>query len=534
MPDDAWVKLYHPHLLIALSLLGSFTFLVGCASPEITQGQIQVSILADGEDFTVQLPAGSSVEAALSAAGLLLDPLDRTDPPVYTVLSESSEVEVIRIREEFVVEQEVIPFESQLVRNESLPEGDEYWLQVGENGLQEITVRRVFENGEEISSSMIKSVIVKEAFPQIKMIGVQKPFAPFSIPGRIAYLSDGKAWIMEETTGNRRQVVSTGDLDGRVFSLSEDGSWLLFTRHAEEGENINALWAAPLDGEEDTLIDLQVANIVHFADWKPGSVLTVAFSTVEPRAAAPGWQANNDLGLLTFSSTGFVRRLPPVLESNSGGVYGWWGTQFAWAPGGFSLAYAQPDEVGIVDLESNTQTPLLEIVPLQTFGDWAWVPGVSWGPDGSLLYGVAHLATTETPQFDLAVMDESGEEPTVLVPQVGMFAYPVPSPLQTLPSGESAFEIAYLQAIYPSQSESSRYHLVVMDRDGSNRRSLFPAEGASGLEPQRVAWSPQALDDRTGFSLAVIYQNNLWLVDAASGEAWQITGDSLTSRIDWR
>jgi hypothetical protein len=73
-----------------------------------------------------------------------------------------------------------------------------------------------------------------------------------------------------------------------------------------------------------------------------------------------------------------------------------------------------------------------------------------------------------------------------------------------------------------------------MDRDGSNRRSLFPAEGASGLEPQRVAWSPQALDDRTGFSLAVIYQNNLWLVDAATGEAWQITGDSLTSRIDWR
>src|SRR3990172_9499819 len=241
MLDDVWVKLYHPHLVNFLLLLGSISFLVGCTAPEITQGQIEVSISADGEEVDVQLPAGSTVEAALSAAGVLLDTLDRIDPPLYTVLSEGSKVKVVRIQEEFIVEQVVVPYEFQLVRNESLPEGDEYWLQVGENGLQEITVRRVFENGEEVSSSVIKSVIVKEALPQIKMVGVQKPFAPFSIPGRIAYLSDGKAWIMEGTTGNRRQVVTMGDLDGRVFSLSPDGEWLLFTRHAEDEENIKKI-----------------------------------------------------------------------------------------------------------------------------------------------------------------------------------------------------------------------------------------------------------------------------------------------------
>lgn len=534
MLDDVWVRLYHPRLLITLPLLASLVFLAGCAAPEITQGQIRVSITADGQEVAVRLPAGSTVEAALSAAGIILEPLDRTDPPLYTVLEEGSKVNVVRIHEEFIIEQVVIPYESQLVRNESLPEGDEYWLQVGENGLQEITVRRVFENGEEISSSIVKSVVVKEARPQIRMIGVQKPFAPFPIPGRLAYLSDGKAWIMEETTGNRRQVVSSGDLDGRVFSLSPDGSWLLFTRHAEDEENINTLWAAPLDGEENDPIDLQVANVVHFADWRPAAVLTIAYSTVEPREAAPGWQANNDLGLLTFSSTGFVRRLPPVLEANSGGVYGWWGTTFAWAPDGLSLAYSRPDEVGVVDLLTGTQTALLEVTPLQTFGDWAWVPGFSWGPDGSFLYSVAHLAPAESQQFDLVVIQGSAGEPLILAPQVGMFAYPVPSPPQELLSGESAHQVAFLQAIYPSQSESSRYRLVVMDRDGSNRRALFPAEGATGLDPQRVAWSPQTLDDRNGYSLAVIYQNNLWLVDVDSGEARQITGDGLISRIDWK
>jgi hypothetical protein len=75
---------------------------------------------------------------------------------------------------------------------------------------------------------------------------------------------------------------------------------------------------------------------------------------------------------------------------------------------------------------------------------------------------------------------------------------------------------------------------MVMDRDGSNRRALFPAEGASGLEPQKVAWSPEPLKDSSGFALAVLYENNLWLVDSETGETWQITGDGLTSRVDWK
>jgi uncharacterized protein YabE (DUF348 family) len=124
MRDDAWVRLYHPNFSITLALLGIFTFLTGCAAPELSQGQIQVFIQVDGEEITTELPAGSTVEDAIDAARIAIEPLDRADPPLYTVVGEGSEVEVIRIREEFIVEQEVIPFESQLVRNESLPEGE--------------------------------------------------------------------------------------------------------------------------------------------------------------------------------------------------------------------------------------------------------------------------------------------------------------------------------------------------------------------------------------------------------------------------
>lgn len=508
-------------------------FLVGCIAPQVREGRITVELLADGEAIQVEVPAGSTVDDALKAGGLILDPLDRTEPPLYTVLGEGSQARVIRVREEFTIEQEVIPFESQVLRNESLPAGEEYWLQLGENGLQEITIRRLFEDGEEVSASVVKSVVVKEPVPQVKMVGVQRAFVPIAIPGRLAYLVDGDAWIIEGSTADRRQLVASGDLDGRVFSLSPDGEWLLFTRASEEEGTINHLWAAPAGRGAGEAIDLGVANVVHFADWQPGAERVVAYSTVEPRPGAPGWQANNDLALLTFSATGFVRHLPPLLETNSGGLYGWWGTDFTWAPDGQRLAYARADEVGILSLEDGQPAAIQQFSPVQTFGDWAWVPGIAWSPDGDFLYSVNHQPPVESKRFDLEVTYILDGSNLPLAGDAGMFAYPALSYLEEMPTGELAYQIAYLQAIFTTQSETSRYRLVVMDRDGSNRKTIFPADGSGGLDPQEVVWGPGPLPESGNPALAVIYEKNLWLVDCKTGEAWQITGDSLTSRVDW-
>jgi hypothetical protein len=34
--------------------------------------------------------------------------------------------------------------------------------------------------------------------------------------------------------------------------------------------------------------------------------------------------------------------------------------------------------------------------------------------------------------------------------------------------------------------------------------------------------------------IAVIHQDNIWLINVSNGQAQQITGDGLISRIDWR
>lgn len=536
-------RLYHLRKLkilwVALALV-SLIWLAGCAEPRPTQSTISVSIQADDQVVNLQMPVGSTVQDTISRAAIVIGPLDRLTPASSATLGDGTTVVVVRVREEFSPEHQVIPFQRQLIRNETLPQGETRLSQPGANGLQEVIYRILYEDGVEISRSIVKSTVLEEPVPEIILVGTQTPFQSVRIPGRLVYLSAGNAWVMEGTTGNRRPVVTSGDLDGRVFTLSPDGEWLLYTRSNDDPEHINGLWAAQLDPSAPVAVDLKAYNIIHFAAFSPDNS-TAAFSTVEPRSTAPGWQANNDLVFVTLSSGGSASKPELVLDSNSGGVYGWWGMNFSWSPDGKQLAYARPDAVGLVDPEEGSTTNLLPMLPFQSGGDWAWVPGMSWGPDGQVIYTVVHTAASGdpaselSPQFDLAAINLSGGGTALMVSHVGMFAYPAAGPYNP-ETGE--YLVAYLQANNPLQSETSRYSLVLMDRDGSNKSTVFPEEGGQGLEPQRVVWSPLSEGESTAGTvetfLSFIYQNNIWLFNLDSGQVQQITGDGLITRLDWR
>ena len=221
-------RLFPSRRLLVLLLI--FSLLTGCRSPQVTSEDITVSITVDGESRNVTVPAGSTVTQAIQSTGLTLGSQDTTIPLGYTVLSNGDSITITRVKEVFETEQQIIPFERQVVRNESLPEGETRLVQAGANGTHELTYRRVLENDVEISKSVVKSVILLEAVPEIVMVGAQSSFAPLPVPGKMAYLAGGNAWIIDTSTANRTPLVTTGDLDGRIFELSPKGTYLLFTR----------------------------------------------------------------------------------------------------------------------------------------------------------------------------------------------------------------------------------------------------------------------------------------------------------------
>jgi resuscitation-promoting factor RpfB len=525
----------HPGILLFLALL---FVAAGCSVPAGTSvTNLPVTVVVDSRQVKLDISIGMTVQNAIEKAQISLGSLDRVEPPLYTVLTNAATIKVIRVKEVFENDDTVLAYQTQKINNESLPEGQTLLIQPGVSGLRQDTYRRVFENDVQVTRTLFKSVVIKEAVPQIVMVGVQSPFSSVAIAGRLAFINAGNAWIMEGSTGNRFPVVTSGDLDGRVFTLSGDARWLMFTRKADKADtgNINSLWAINLADKNPQPVNLKVKNIIHHAAWIPGSAMTITYSTVEARSNAPGWQANNDLYQLTFSASGSTAKQTKIIEANSGGIYGWWGTNYFWAPDGSRLAFSRPDSVGLVNIDRRELVPLVEIVPLQTRGDWAWAPNVGWSFDKNILYSIVHPARTgmindeSSPLFDLAAVPAGGGAAISLVSQSGMFAYPAPSPAL---SGQRSM-VAYLQAIFPERSETSRYRLAIMDRDGSNRRTIFPAEGSPGMEPQQVIWSPGSLE-KNNYWLALTYQGNIWLINPETRQSQQVTGDGSSSKIDWK
>ena len=471
------MKLYQLVFKVArnsILLLGVF-FFSGCGSFQPGAALISVTIVTAEGMQTAEVTAGSSAREVLESAGISIDSLDRSDPPLYSVLQDGDTVQFVRIEEEYMVEQTVIAYDTQVLRNESLEEGERRLIQPGVNGVQENTYRILIEDGVEVSRTLSSTVVVEPAVAEIIMVGSQAPFTVVPIPGILAYISAGNAWVIRENTGLRQPVVTTGDLDGRIFSISPDGRWLLYTRSGDGEEKINSLWVANIETESGKQFDLGVENIIHFADWIPDSRTGIGFSTSEIIPGPPGWEANNDLYFLNFSQeSGWTSSPREAVSQNLGGLYGWWGTEYLYSPEGQNMAYSRPDGFGLVNPETGAMQELVRALPVQTRSDWAWIPPIAWAPGSDFLYFVSHVpqagvAVDEDSQvFDLAVYPFVGGAPVSIIEDVGMFAFPLPSPQQIMENGERVFKVAFLNALEPRRSRTSSYHLMVMDQDGSN------------------------------------------------------------------
>ena len=534
-------------ILLLTLIFVAFLTLSSCKSNDNLSAMVHINIYVDNKNIALDIPIGQTVRQALDLAQISLGSLDRIEPDLNQVIEKPLDIRIIKVKEEFSIEKETIPFEQKIVQTESLAENVTLLAQKGSNGEKEITYRHLIEDGVEVSKTPLdEGVIVKEAVPQIMMVGIQKPFVSYEVPGRIAYILGGNAWIIDGNTANRILVVSSGDLDGRVFSLSPDGEWLLFSRRENNEEQINSLWVAHLVEFDKPIkvINLKITNVVHFADWYPKvGGLKVVFSTVEPRNTAPGWQANNNLLSVEFSASGWIDKWRTILDTNSGGVYGWWGTEFSVNQETGKIAFARPDSVGLVNDENGVDT-LMSVTPFQTGSEWAWIPGISWSPDGNFIYTVDHLpdqehtSGEESQLFTLTVISKEDANIFHIIQNTGMFSYPIASPWMKTDQNGQSYRVAFLQAMIPEQSETTRYQLIVIDQDGSNSRVLFPQAGEPGLDPQKVAWSPDVMSDSGSYALAIIYQGNLFIVDtdAAEGKKLlirQITGDGLVNKVVW-
>ena len=322
-----------------LLALATLFFLAACTVPRPIAGSTHVTLVADSTRTPVTADAPTwTVRDVLRQANITLNELDRVRPPESVAISEGMTITVTRILQHTETQTQTVPFTQQTVRDATLPVGQSRVLQSGRNGTLVLTYRLTFEDGVQTERVQVRNEMIEQAVPEVVLIGIANAFSSTPFAGTIAYLANNNAFVMRQSTSNRRALTTSGDLDGRVLELAPDGKWLLFTRaltRTAEGEPLNSLWVVDTVTANASPKQLKTPGVI-YAGWSPDSN-AVAYSTATASAGQPGWRAANDLWQAEFRA-GTLLEPEKILEPSPGGPFGWWGATYEWSPDGKAIS----------------------------------------------------------------------------------------------------------------------------------------------------------------------------------------------------
>jgi uncharacterized protein YabE (DUF348 family) len=172
-----------------------------------------VRIVSDDKEINASVSA-LTVGGALAEAGISLQFLDYSIPEASQPIPTDRKIMIVRVREEVLTEESVIPFNIERVSDQEMIVGEEQILQTGENGVQSSTIRVRFEDEEEVARTILTEWVSKAPITQ-----------------RIAYGGNVVVQIFDSSEGSvdywlAKEVYITSYLD--TGSKTASGIWPYF------------------------------------------------------------------------------------------------------------------------------------------------------------------------------------------------------------------------------------------------------------------------------------------------------------------
>lgn len=131
---------------------------------------IEIRILADGQERTIRL-LPTTVQEALSRAGILLGPEDRVEPEREKILTPGDVIKVTRVEVRTESTEEELAYGVVRRPDPELEKGITRIIQRGQKGLQRTEYRVVYEDGQEVKREAVKQEVLKAPVPEVVAVG---------------------------------------------------------------------------------------------------------------------------------------------------------------------------------------------------------------------------------------------------------------------------------------------------------------------------------------------------------------------------
>ena len=132
----------------------------------IVSRAFQVQLVDQGEEKTI-LTAEESIFDLLKSLNIQLKEDDIIEPAVDALLAPGTVVKIIRVSEEYLVENQEIPYQTVVKYSDSLEHGKSKVVQEGTKGLKEVKLRIVYEDGIEVGREIVDETVHQQAVNEI-------------------------------------------------------------------------------------------------------------------------------------------------------------------------------------------------------------------------------------------------------------------------------------------------------------------------------------------------------------------------------
>lgn len=155
---------------------------------------INVQVAVDGKNLSIK-SAENTINALLKAEGIILNDKDKVQPLKETVIVPDTKINIIRVEMKTFTVSSDVPFGTVIKNDSSLASSVRKTTQDGKPGLKTITTNVFYENGTEVSRTVVNESIVKKPIDTIisqgTLVVAKKPVTTFLAQATVATTSRG-------------------------------------------------------------------------------------------------------------------------------------------------------------------------------------------------------------------------------------------------------------------------------------------------------------------------------------------------------